>query len=59
MASFDPATGVKIPEVELCHSEKVDRAMETWAEKEAGYVKVSTLMVICYVPACQRQEWGI
>ena len=41
VASFDPANDVKVPEMELCHSEKVDRAMETWAEREAGFISVS------------------
>ena len=38
--AFDPAAGVTVPKIELCHSQKVDRAMEIWAEREAGYVKV-------------------
>ena len=40
MAAFDPAAGVTVPEIELYHSQKVDRAMEIWAQREAGYVKV-------------------
>ena len=40
VAAFDPAAGVTVPEIELYHSQKVDRAMEIWAQREAGYVKV-------------------
>ena len=40
MAAFDPSAGVTVPEIEPCQSQKVDRAMETWAQRQAGYVKV-------------------
>ena len=42
VAVFDPAAGVTVPQIELCHSQKVDRAMEIWAAREAGYEKVSS-----------------
>ena len=40
VAAFDPSAGVTVPEIEPCHSQKVDRAMEIWAQRQAGYVKV-------------------
>ncbi|XP_053374188.1 uncharacterized protein LOC123531588 [Mercenaria mercenaria] len=41
ITAFDPAADLKDIEadVELKHSEEVDRAMETWAEQKSGYQK--------------------
>lgn len=42
--AFDPASEVKAPDIELHHTEQMDKAMEIWAEKHTGHQKVKKLL---------------
>lgn len=57
IGQFDPASDVTVPDVKLTHCDKVDRAMEVWAEKTTGHQK-NIGKTRAYKEALRRvQQW--